>query len=80
MTESINPSSVLTSVVKSDSVNFAQEVRQIYVGTGGDVVVVKQDNTTVTFKNVNSGTTIGPFYIKRVNSTGTTASDMIAFA
>lgn len=80
MTESINPSSVLTSVVKSDSVNFAQEVRQIYVGTGGDVVVVEQDNTTVTFKNVNSGTTIGPFYIKRVNSTGTTASDMIAFA
>ena len=80
MTESINPSSVLTSVVKSDSVNFVQEVRQIYVGTGGDVVVVEQDNTAVTFKNVNSGTTIGPFYIKRVNSTGTTASDMIAFA
>ena len=77
--EPIWPGLSLFAVTKSDSVNFSNDVRQLYVGTGGDVVVVTSEGTVITFKNVADGTTIGPFFIRRVNSTGTTASNIVAF-
>ena len=74
------PASTLITVVPHASTNFTALVRQVYVGGSGDVVVVLQDDTVRTFKNVNAGSTIGPFYIKRINAIGTTATDMLAFA
>lgn len=79
MQEPTWPSAKCAAVTPSDSVNFTAEVRMLYVGTGGDVVVVNNDDTTVTFKNTISGSTIGPFFIKRVNNTSTTASNLVAF-
>ena len=73
------PSSLLSTVVPSNATNFTQIARQLYVGVGGDVTVLTQNDVVITFKNVGSGSTIGPFFIKRVNATGTTATDIVAF-
>ena len=73
------PGSKCVSVTTSNTVDFAQQARLLYIGTGGDIVVVNTDNSTCTFKSVVAGTTLGPFFIKRVNATGTTASDLVAF-
>lgn len=78
-TESTNPSYRVFPVTPSDSVNFTAEVRQLYVGSAGDVTVVNQDNSVCTFKNVLSGAVLGPFFLKRVNNTGTTSSNIVAF-
>jgi hypothetical protein len=48
----------------------------IFVGTTGDVAIVSASDVVKTFKNVPSGTFL-PVLAKRVNSTNTSASDMI---
>lgn len=73
------PSSLLSSVAPSNTVNFTNIARQLYIGTAGDVAVLTQSDVVITFKNVGAGSTIGPFFIKRVNATGTTATDIVAF-
>ena len=79
-TENQSPSPLVFAVTPHASTNFASEVRQLYVGTAGNVTVVNiVDNSVVTFNNVSAGSTIGPFYIKRVNAIGTTASNIVAF-
>lgn len=78
-TQDQSPSQLVFAVTPHASNNFAQEVRQLYIGTAGNVAVVNIDNSVVVFKNVNAGSTIGPFYIKRVNAVNTTASDIVAF-
>ncbi len=49
----------------------------IYVGVGGDVVAVDIDGNATTFKNAQSGVTL-PIKARRVNSTGTTATNLVA--
>lgn len=50
----------------------------VYVGVSGDVAVVPAlQDTSVTFKNVPQGTIL-PVKVKKVLSTGTTATDMVA--
>jgi len=79
LTQDTSPSPYVFAVVPHASLNFTQEVRQLYAGTAGDITVVNLDNTTVTFVGVNAGTTLGPFYIKRVNAVGTTCTSIVAF-
>lgn len=65
------------AITAHDSTNF-EPCRAIYVGTGGNVVVVFADTgSAVTFTNVPSGAIL-PVAAKRVNSTSTTASNMVA--
>lgn len=78
-TQTTDPSPYVFTVTPSDSVNFTQEVRQLYCGTSGNVAIVNLDDSVATFVGVNAGTTIGPFYIKRINSTGTTCTGLLAF-
>lgn len=73
------PSNNLLVVIPSNTVNFSSPVRQLYVGTEGNVSVLTDDNQTILFKNVSTGSMIGPFFIKRVNLLGTTALDIVAF-
>ena len=75
------PSRRVFNVTPSDSVNFANIVRQLYIGTSvtGSVVVVNNNGEVTTFTNVPQGAIIGPFNIVRVNATGTTASNIVAF-
>lgn len=64
------------AITPSDATNFARETRGIYVGTTGNVVVVFPDTTTVTFSSVPAGAIL-PVRAIRVNSTNTTASNLV---
>jgi hypothetical protein len=51
--------------------------RGLYVGTTGNVAVTMSTGDAVTFVAVQAGTVL-PIRVKRVNSSGTTASSIIA--
>lgn len=64
------------AVTPSDSADLAQ-VSVIFVGVGGNVKVTTAQGTAVTFTGVNAGSVL-PVQVRRVWSTGTTASSMTA--
>ena len=72
------PASRGVAIVPSDnSANNIETTRGIYVGVTGDVVVIFKDSTTaVTIKAAAVG--YHPLQIVRVNSTNTTATNMVA--
>ena len=65
------------AITKSDTVGFTYASKRIWVGTGGTVAVVMLNGSVVNYLNVPDGNYL---YVRatRVNSTNTTASDMIA--
>ena len=64
-------------VVPSDTVNLAQTARAIYVGVSGDISVEMVGvGSAIIFKAAPVG--ILHIAITRVNSTDTTATDMVA--
>lgn len=66
------------AVTPSDTTNFTQGVtRGVYVGGAGNVVCVKEDGTTVTFTGALAGV-VYPIRCKRINSTSTTATSLVA--
>lgn len=73
------PSAKLLSITPSNSTEFSPAIRQLYVGTGGNVSVTDVSGATVVFKGVASGSYITPIFITKVNSTLTTAADIIGF-
>jgi len=50
--------------------------RAIWVGTGGDVVVVTRNGTTLTLPNVQDGTMLA-VRVRSIVKVGTSASDMV---
>ena len=64
------------AITPSDSVNFTQIPRAIYVGSGGDVIMVNSDGTTCPWVAVPTGTII-PCAAIRVNNTNTHASSLV---
>lgn len=71
------PASSAVAVTPSDSTNFAFEAKALFVGTAGNVVVVMRDGVACTFTNVQAGQIL-PVRCTRVNSTNTTASNIVA--
>ena len=65
------------AVTPSDSTDFDSIARAIYVGGAGNVVAVRHDGTTVTFTGVQAGTVL-PVACRRINSTSTTATSIVA--
>lgn len=71
------------AVVPDDATNLLPFTTQqlltwaIYVGVTGDVVTVAQDGSLVTWKAVPAGTFL-PVAVKRVNGSGTTATNLVA--
>lgn len=63
-------------ITPSNSTNFNIMARAIYVGTGGDISLVTSRGNTVVFTAVPQGTVL-PVVALRVNSTGTTASNLV---
>lgn len=57
------------------STNF-DYLASIYVGVAGDVVAINEGDTAVTFKNALAGSIL-PIKAKRVNATGTTATNLV---
>lgn len=71
------PSPEPFAVTPSNSTNFGTESRYLYVGVGGDVVIVTRGGTAITYKGVPTGGYVWASCI-RVNSTSTTATDIVA--
>lgn len=72
------PSGAFETVTPSNSTNFTKGTsRGLYIGGAGNIVAVAADDTTATFTAVPAGTVL-PIKIKRVNSTSTTATAMVA--
>jgi hypothetical protein len=68
------PSSEAVEVTPSDSTPVL--FRSLYIGGGGNVRVVPFTGGPVTFHNVPAGTIL-PIIVVRVNSTGTTATNIV---
>jgi hypothetical protein len=66
------------TISDSSDDNFSREAEAIYVGNqGGDVAVVLPGGSAVTFTSVPAGTIL-PVRCIRINSTNTTADDVVA--
>jgi hypothetical protein len=72
------PASSAAAVTPSDTVDIAFVTRALYVGTSGTVVAII-DGVAVTFVGVAGGSIL-PIRCSRVNSTSTTASNIVALA
>lgn len=71
------PATKAFAITPHDSTNFSEMVRGIYVGVSGNIVAVMKDGeTAVTFSNV-AASTILPVRCIRVNSTNTTATNLV---
>lgn len=71
-------SGAAVAVTPNDSTDLTNTSRGLFVGTGGDVVVIfDKDTSSVTLKNIVSGSVL-PVRIRRVLATGTTALNIVA--
>lgn len=64
------------AITPHDTNDLAEVTRSVYVGTGGDVVIVDRHGSQVTWKNAQTGSIL-PIRAARVLLTGTTASNLI---
>lgn len=74
-----NPADRFFAITPSDTVNFNDVTRGIYIGSisgGAVVVVVGLDGQAVTFNGVVAGSVL-PVRAIRVNNTNTTASSLV---
>lgn len=65
------------AVTKSDTVALTNVCRALYVGGAGNAAVLMADGTTVTLTGLLAGN-VYPVALQRVNSTNTTATNMVA--
>jgi hypothetical protein len=70
------------AITKSDATNITMPAGKrltegIYIGGAGNLVVVFEDDSTATITGALAGTIL-PLAVKRVNSTNTTATAMVA--
>lgn len=63
-------------ITPDDSNDLEAVVREIYVGIGGDLVVITLGGQTVTYTNVVAGMYYGGL-VTRVLATGTTAGGLV---
>jgi len=82
MSDYSNPAIGGVTVTKHDSTNIAFPTgsagRGLWVGGAGNVAFVGYNDSVVTIIGVPAGTLL-PIQVKRVNSTNTTATNMVAF-
>ncbi|MDP1026406.1 hypothetical protein Q5H91_04210 [Sphingomonas sp. KR1UV-12] len=76
-----DPGERASVVVPSDTTDLTETPKSIYVGTGGDIAMIGDNEATgaapVIWRNVPSGACL-PFRPRRIRATGTTASDIVA--
>lgn len=72
------PAESLVSITPNDGTDIAENARALYIGGAGDVsVIAVGDSSAVTLTAVSAGTIL-PIRVKRVLSTGTTATAIVA--
>jgi len=64
-------------VTPHDTNNFTKLARAIYIGGAGNAVVVMENDDPITFNGLLAGTIL-PVRCKRVNATGTSATNIVA--
>jgi hypothetical protein len=72
----IDPYNYWVAVTPSDSVDLPAMTEAIWAGGNGVVAAVEQDGTVVNFHCVTGN--VIPIKAKRINSTNTTASNLVA--
>lgn len=72
-----NPAQYAAAVTKSDTVSFTQTARALYIGGAGNIAAVMPDGSVVNFIGLAAGTIL-PIRCTRVNSTDTTATNIVA--
>lgn len=71
-----SPASRAFAITPSDSTDLTTVTRSLYVGSGGNLsVILVGDTSAVTFTNIAAG--YHPLRIKRVRSTGSTATGLV---
>lgn len=75
-----SPARECFAITPSDSQELAVVTKALYVGTGGDVVIVPVAGATpVTFRNVPDGGVLD-VRVRAVRATGTTAANLVGLA
>lgn len=72
-----NPAEYAVAVTPSNTTDLTNVTRALYIGGAGDVTVDMPDGSTVLFANALAGTIL-PIRVKRVRSTGTAATGIVA--
>lgn len=72
----VNPAQGGAAVTPHDTNNLAIPTRGLYVGVSGNVKVDMIDGSTLTFVGLAAGI-IHPLAVRRVYSTGTTATSIV---
>lgn len=76
-TELDSPAEEAVSVTPSDVTDLDDVSRYLYIGGAGNVAAVMKSGSVVTFTGIAAGTVL-PLRVKRVNSTSTTATNIVA--
>lgn len=71
------PARYYAAITPHDSTDMTNYCRAIYVGGAGNLVAVSIEGDVVTFTGVVAGSIL-PIRAKRVNSTNTTATNLVA--
>jgi len=66
------------SVSTSDSADLSEKKAELFIGGGGNIKVDLVGGSTVTLKNIPSGTFLQGIFVNKVYRTGTTARDIVA--
>ena len=73
----IQPSRYFAAVTPNDGTDLAHETKALYIGGAGNVAIHDTVDNSVTFVGATAGSII-PVRTKRVLSTGTTATSIVA--
>ena len=71
------PAREAASVTPSDSTDLDRRTKGVWIGGAGDMSVVMHNGQTVTFAGILGGSLL-PIAVSRINSTGTTATAIVA--
>lgn len=75
-----DPGERAAAIIPSNTADLLETPKAIYVGTGGDIAMIGDNEApgaaAVVWKNVPSGAVV-PFRPRRIMVTGTTAADML---
>jgi hypothetical protein len=71
------PARDAAAVTPSDSAQISPVARALYVGGSGDIKLVTEEGTTVTFQDIVAGSLL-PVKATKVFATDTTATNIVA--
>ena len=76
----VAPAEYCFAITPADAVDLPRVTKALYVGEGGDVMLVPVDNDApILFRNVPTGSIID-VRTRSVSATGTTASDIVGLS